>query len=99
MGVILFNIVVQQKGLKFNHDSIVRFTSHNSLKGLMSMSYVSQISVSLASAFGKQTDCAKWIVDFILNKIESNFRLFGADCRVTENTCKLLLSLVSSRDK
>lgn len=58
-----------------------------------------QNSFVLVSAFGQQTDCAKWLVDFILNKVQSNICLFSADNCVTENTCKLLLSLSSTRNK
>lgn len=54
----------------------------------------------LLQAFGQHTEAANWVLNFILNKVEFNTKLFlYGDVSLAEDTIGLLVSLVEMRHK
>lgn len=58
-----------------------------------------QVSVSLMTGFGKDTDSASWLVHFILDKIIGNFRGWLSEVTVLEGTAQLLVTLMNNKSR
>ena len=58
-----------------------------------------QLSVTFSAIFGLDTVGCKWVVGFLLNKIQSNLVAWAAEPQLAEDTVMLLLSLVDSKQK
>jgi hypothetical protein len=58
-----------------------------------------QISPALNSAFGQDSDGAKWMVDFLLQKIASNISVWSSETCLMEDTCNLLVTMVNNTDR
>jgi len=58
-----------------------------------------EISSALVTAFGRDTDGAKWTVNFLLDKCLSNLTRFNSQHDVLEDTIGLILSFADSKEK
>ena len=58
-----------------------------------------QMSVPIMTAFGKDTEVAAWIVNFLLSKVESNVKHCVAEPNLIKDTVDLLAALVEPKDK
>ena len=58
-----------------------------------------ELSPSFAAAFGRDSEGANWITSFLLNKVESNLRTQTAEPALMEETLKLLMALVDTKEK
>lgn len=56
-----------------------------------------QVSVPLVTAFGKDTESARWLVSFVLDKVIWNFRGWLSEASVLENTAQLLVTLMANK--
>jgi hypothetical protein len=57
------------------------------------------MSMALLAAFGKDTDGAKWTVNFLLSKVESNMSSFISEPELVKDTVRLFIALVDMREK
>lgn len=53
----------------------------------------------LMMAFSQQSEHARWVVNFILHKIEINLLNYSGEPMLIEETVDLLISLVNYREK
>ena len=58
-----------------------------------------QLSITLLTIFGQNTEGGKWMVGFLLGKVQSNLVSWVAEPQLAEDTAMLLLSLVDSKRK
>jgi len=58
-----------------------------------------ELSPSFAAAFGRDSEGANWITSFLLNKVESNLRTQTAEPALMDETLKLLMALVDTKEK
>lgn len=58
-----------------------------------------ELSPSFSAAFGRDSEGASWIIGFLLNKVESNLRTQTAEQALMNETLKLLMALVDTREK
>jgi len=58
-----------------------------------------EISSALVSAFGRDTEGAKWTVNFLLEKCLSNLTRFSSEHDVLKDTIGLILSFADSKEK
>lgn len=58
-----------------------------------------ELSPSFNAAFGRDSEGANWITGFLLNKVESNLRTQSAEPGLMDETLKLLMALVDTREK
>ena len=58
-----------------------------------------QLSLTLSSVFGADTDGGKWTVGFLLKKSRSNLTTWSAEPQLAEDSVSLLLSLVNSKTR
>lgn len=58
-----------------------------------------ELSPTFSAAFGRDSEGANWIISFLLNKIESNIRTQTAEPGLMNETLKLLMALVDTREK
>ena len=56
-----------------------------------------EISSALVTAFGRDTDGAKWTVNFLLEKCLSNLNRFSSDHDVLKDTIGLILSFADAK--
>ncbi|KAK3098488.1 hypothetical protein FSP39_019964 [Pinctada imbricata] len=61
--------------------------------------YYAQVSHTLLTAFGRDTEAAQWTISFLLNRIISNLAIWGSEEHLMEDTMQLLVSLVDQRSK
>ena len=62
-------------------------------------SFYSEISLSLVTAFGQNSDGAAWTINFLLAKIISNLTQLNSEPQLVQDTMLLLVSLVDGKDK
>lgn len=58
-----------------------------------------ELSPSFSAAFGRDSEGANWIIGFLLNKVESNIRTQTAEPGLMNETLRLLMALVDTREK
>ncbi|XP_064627537.1 exportin-4-like isoform X2 [Lineus longissimus] len=61
--------------------------------------YYKEVSMALCTAFGRDTDGAKWTVTFLLQKIVSTLLNWGTEPCVSKDTAELLVILLENRDR
>ncbi|XP_046399517.1 exportin-4-like [Ischnura elegans] len=61
--------------------------------------FYSEMSMTLVSAFGRDTEAASWTVSFILSKVQSNLQFCGSEQGIIKDTTLLLSALVETKDK
>lgn len=62
-------------------------------------SFYAEISISLISAFGQNTEGAAWTINFLLGKIISNLTALNSEPKLVQDTVLLLVSLVDGKEK
>lgn len=62
-------------------------------------SYYNQISMAIASAFGRDTAAAQWTVDFLLGKINSNLSVWSAEEQLMNDSLQLFVALVENKPR
>jgi len=62
-------------------------------------SYYQDISLALVTAFGRDTDGAKWTINFLLEKVLSNLTRFSSEPAIVADTISLLVALVETKEK
>lgn len=58
-----------------------------------------QLSVTLSSVFGQDTNGGKWTIGFLLEKVRSNLSHWSCEPALAEDTVLLLLSLVDTKQR
>lgn len=58
-----------------------------------------ELSPSFSAAFGRDSEGATWIIGFLLNKVESNLRTQAAEPSLMNESLKLLMALVDTKEK
>ena len=58
-----------------------------------------ELSPCFSAAFGRDSEGANWITGFLLNKVESNLRTQAAEPALMDETLKLFMALVDTREK
>ena len=58
-----------------------------------------QVSVPLVTAFGVDTESARWLVGFILDKVVGNFHGWLSEACVLESTAQLLVVLLTNKSR
>ncbi|XP_018907814.2 exportin-4 isoform X3 [Bemisia tabaci] len=80
--------------------SLVWFIRHWALSYLLANESVYlELSMPLMMAFSQQSEHARWVVNFILHKIEINLLNYSGEPMLIEETVDLLISLVNYREK
>ena len=59
----------------------------------------SDISIAILSAFGQNTEGAAWTIGFVLEKIISNLTAMNSEPSVVQDTVKLLVAMVDSKER
>ena len=59
----------------------------------------SQVSIPLVAAFGQDTESARWLVSFVLDKVMGNFRGWLSEPSVLENTAQLFVTLMANKSR
>ena len=71
---------------------------YNSLKRFLIFKKF-QISMAIASAFGRDTAAAQWTVDFLLGKINSNLSVWSAEEQLMNDSLQLFVALVENKQR
>lgn len=58
-----------------------------------------QLSVTLSSVLGQDTNGGKWTIGFLLEKVRSNLTHWSSEPALAEDTVLLLLSLVDTKQR
>ncbi|XP_062313568.1 exportin-4 [Osmerus eperlanus] len=58
-----------------------------------------QISMALSTAFGADTEGAKWIVGYLLEKVINNLSVWSSEPELANDTVELLVTLVEKRER
>ncbi|XP_046903217.1 exportin-4 isoform X2 [Hypomesus transpacificus] len=58
-----------------------------------------QISMALSTAFGADTEGAKWIVGYLLEKVINNLSVWSSEPELANETVELLVTLVEKRER
>lgn len=58
-----------------------------------------QISIPLSTAFGVDTEGAKWIVGYLLEKVINNLSVWSSEPELANDTVELLVTLVEKRER
>lgn len=66
---------------------------------LANESLYSELSPCFSAAFGRDSEGANWIMGFLLNKVESNLRTQAAEASLMDETLKLFMVLVDTKEK
>ncbi len=61
--------------------------------------FYSEISMAIVTAFGQNSDGAKWTINFLLQKIISNLTGFASEAGLAQDTILLLIALVDGKEK
>ena len=56
-------------------------------------SYYQEISLALVTAFGRDTDGAKWTINFLLEKVLSNLTRFHSEPVIMVDTISLVVGI------
>ena len=57
------------------------------------------MSMSVVTGFGKESEGALWVIDFLLDKALTNFKFWSAEEDVIMSTINMLVALVDDKDR
>lgn len=58
-----------------------------------------QVSVAFSTAFGSDTEGARWIVGYLLEKVINNLSVWSSEADLANDTVELLVTLVERRER
>ncbi|KAB7501683.1 Exportin-4 [Armadillidium nasatum] len=62
-------------------------------------SYYSELSISLTSSFGRDSEGAVWTLNYLLKTVEKNLRLRSSEPALVEDTVNLLVTMADSKER